>query len=181
MCIAIPFGNNEKDNEWALWKTVRTNPLYLLSFGALTHIILLSLFSFSLSIGLLTKESFILSPETISLYIILFGILSYVFFAVIMHFYPKLMQTGEIEYIYFGGYFFLTNYNLLFFYLASTIGTGLIISSIIIQFILFLFAFKPIKWSYSWSHQQHTLLNVVSFSLFSLLLISLALFLVFIL
>ena len=171
MCLAIPLGNQDKKNESVLWRTIRTNPLYLLSLGIIIQTALVFIFWLSIKTGLLNDTSLIISPGLVYFYLMVWGIGGFVFFALTMHFYPKKMRTGNIEYLYYGGFFFLANYNLVFFYLASFLSYYLLISSIIIQLLLLLFAFKPIWNAYYWTDKKNKNTGRVVNTLFALLIV----------
>ncbi len=155
MCIAIPLGTHKQTDEAALWHVIRTTPLYLLGLGSLVQLLLLGIFLLALSTGLISAQSLLLTPEMISTYMLVFGVSGFVFFALTMHYYPHLMKTGNIEYLYYGGFFYLTTYNLLFFYLAVFFSNALLIGSIVIQLLLFIFAFQPLRQAAFWAVGQH--------------------------
>lgn len=170
MCIAIPLGNQDKKNESVLWRTIRTNPFYLLSLGIIIQTALLIMFWLGLKVGVVDRTSLIISPELLSLYLMVWGIGGFVFFALTMHFYPKKMCTGNIEYLYYGGFFYLANYNLVFFYLAAFLSYSMLISSVIIHLLLLLFAFKPIWNAYFWTNKKNKNSARVVNTLFALML-----------
>lgn len=43
MCLAIPFGGKIKNNQFVLWHTLHSSPLYLLSAGAAAQLLLVVL------------------------------------------------------------------------------------------------------------------------------------------
>ena len=171
MCLAIPYGKKEQNNQSVIWRTIRTSPLYLLSTGIIIQTLILALFWFALSLEFIAPASLILSTSMISAYIML-SIISFIFFAATMHFYPGIMHSGNIEYLYYGGFFFLSSYNMLFFYLANFISSGLIITSVMVQLLLLWFAFKPLWWSYYWTDKKHKNLGRIVNTLFFLLFTS---------
>ena len=154
MCIAIPYGK-VKINESRFWRALRTRPLYMLGLGALIQILFLAIFWLALSSELISSSSVVISPVIISAYSFLCGILAFIFFAIILHIYPRRMQSGDIEYLYYGAFFFLANYNSAFFYFASFISSGLLIVSVIIQSCLLFFTFKPVWRAYYWADKKH--------------------------
>ncbi|NOQ78044.1 MAG: hypothetical protein GQ546_01440, partial [Gammaproteobacteria bacterium] len=153
MCIAIPYGK-DKINESRFWRALRTRPLYMLGLGALIQILFLAVFWLALSSEFISRSSLLISPAMISTYSLLFSFSGFLFFALSMHVYPKRMQSGEIEYLYYGAFFFLATYNSAFFYFASFNSIGLIITSIIIYFALAFFTFKPLWRAYFWADKQ---------------------------
>ena len=171
MCIAIPYGK-DKISESRFWRALRTKPLYLLGLGALIQVLFLLIFWFALSNGFISSSSLIISPAMISVYSLLFGISGFLFFALSMHVYPEKMQSGEIEYLYYGAFFFLATYNSAFFYFASFNSIGLIIISIIIHFGLLFFTFKPLWRAYFWADKQSKNFGRAANLLFSLLVLS---------
>lgn len=171
MCIAIPYGK-DKINESRFWRALRTRPLYMLGLGALIQILFLAVFWFALSSEFISRSSLIISPAMISTYSLLFSFSGFLFFALSMHVYPKRMQSGEIEYLYYGAFFFLATYNSAFFYFASFNSIGLIITSIIIYFGLVFFTFKPLWRAYFWADKQSKNFGRAVNFVFSLLVLS---------
>ena len=170
MCLAIPMGSNGTNNESQLWRTIRSNPAYLLSLGVIVQLVMLFIFLLSIENEWISPASLIIKPEFIILYVLSYAIAGFLYFAFSMHFCPKKMQTGNIEYLYYGGLFYLGNYNLALFYLATFFSYALIISSAVFQLILMLFAFKPIWHAYFWSDKKNKSFAVILNSLFFLLL-----------
>ena len=88
-----------------------------------------------------------------------------------MSVYPKKLNCGEIEYPYFGAFFFLGTYNSILFYIASITSTGLIAIAVFIHFSLILFAFKPLWRAFFWSDKHgKPFARVVNFIFVSLIL-----------
>ena len=170
MCLAIPYGK-ESRNESKIWRELRTHPLYLLGLGAMIQLFLLATFWLTLNTGLLYSSSLIISANEITTYSLLFGVLSFVFFALSMSIYPKKVRSGEIEYPYFGAFFFLSTYNSILFYIASFTSIGLMVLAVLIHFGLISFAFKPLWRAYFWANKQgKPFARAVSFLFFSLIL-----------
>jgi len=177
MCIAIPYGK-DKINESKLWRELRTRPLYMLGLGALIQVLFLAGFWFALSSELISSSSLLMSPAMVAAYNLLFGVAGFLFFALSMHVYPKKMHSGEIEYLYYGAFFFLATYNSALFYFASFNSYGLIITAIIIQFSLLFFAFKPLWRAYFWADKHSKHFGLVTNSVFSLLVLCQLIFVV---
>ncbi len=177
MCIAIPYGK-DKINESKLWRELRTRPLYMLGLGALIQVLFLTGFWFALSSELISSSSLLISPAMVTAYNLLFGVAGFLFFALSMHVYPKKMHSGEIEYLYYGAFFFLATYNSALFYFASFNSYGLIITAIIIQFSLLFFAFKPLWRAYFWADKHSKNFGRITNSVFSLLVLCQLIFVV---
>ncbi len=170
MCLAIPYGK-ETRNESKLWRELRTHPLYLLGLGAIIQLFFLAIFWLTLNTGLLHFSALIISANKVSIYSLLFGVLSFVFFAWTMSVYPQKMRSGEIEYPYFGAFFFLASYNSILFYIASFTSIGLMTLAVLIHFVLMHFAFKPLWSAYFWANKRDKpFAHVVNFIFFSLIL-----------
>ncbi len=156
MCLAIPYGKDEQNHESPLWHRIRTTPLFLMGLGSILLLLSLGIFWLSLISGILKTQHLSASAQLISAYLLVSGVGGFWFFALSMHFYPRLMRSSPIEYLYYGGYFFLSMYNLVFFYLAVFApGSSLLISSMLIQLLLMLFAFRPLWWAFYWSNTRH--------------------------
>ncbi|MCK5696757.1 MAG: hypothetical protein KAI02_01255 [Gammaproteobacteria bacterium] len=168
MCLAIPYGKDNTD-ESKLWYELRTHPLYLLGLGAVIQCIFLAIFWLLLNNHLLNDSSLIISSNKVMAYGLVFGVFSFTFFALSMSIYPKKFNCGDIEYPYFGAFFFLATYNSILFYIASVTSAKLMAVAIFIHFSLLLFAFKPLWSAYFWA-DKHTkpfarMINIIFFSL----------------
>ncbi len=170
MCLAIPYGKNNRQNEPKLWHAIRTSPLYLLGFGAMLQLFMLAIFWLASNYTDINLQLLTLSRAQISSYII-FNSAVFIFFALSMHFYPRLMPGGKVEYLYFGGYFYLTLYNSLLFYLAIFTSTKLMIISLMLQLLLLLFAFKPLWWAFYWSERRYKMPGYIINAVFIILLV----------
>ena len=177
MCIAIPYGK-EKTNESRLWKALRTSPFYLLTLGVVIQILLLAVFQLLLSSHYISSSAMLISPVEATLYSLLFGMLSFIFFAISMFVYQQRMQSGDIEYIYYGSFFFLMTYNSMFFYLAIFTAMGLVFTSIVIHFGLLFFTFKPLWRAYFWADKHNKNLARGVNTVFFLLVFTQILFLI---
>ena len=171
MCIAIPLGNKKETNESALWHAIRTEPLYLLSLGGVLQILSALIFLLSIKTGLINASSVSLDVDLIIAYTLLFGVGGFAYFALSMHYCPIKMHTGNIEYLYYGGLFYLASYNMLIFYLANFFSYALVVGSVIVHLLLMLFAFKPIWHAYFWTDKKNKkfgqFINILFFILLS--------------
>ncbi len=155
MCIAIPYGKDKQNHESPLWHRIRTTPFFVMGLGGVLILLSLGIFWLGLISGILETQQLAVSAQLISAYLLVSGVGGFWFFALSMHLYPRLMQSSPIEYLYYGGYFFLSMYNLVFFYLACfASGNSLLISSMLIQLLLMLFAFRALWWAFYWSNTR---------------------------
>jgi len=171
VCLAIPLGNKEDNNESELWRTIRTNPTYLLSIGFAMQSIMAIAFFLGIESGIIASV-LIIKPALILLYALSFGIGGFVFFTLSMHYVPKMLHTGNIEYLYYGGFFYLAGYNMVIFYVASLLSFNLLIVSAIVHLLLMLFAFKPIWHAYFWTDKRYKFIGLIVNTFLILLFVS---------
>ena len=169
MCIAIPLGNKTTTNESELWRNIRNSPLYLLGIGFVIQSFIGIIFFLGIKTGFINSSSLQIPTDIIALYAVLFASGSFLFFSLSMHYCPKVMHTGNIEYLYYGGLFYLSNYNMVIFYLASVFSYPLLIISTIFQLLLMLYAFKPIWHAHQWANKRYQNFSRMINTLFVLL------------
>jgi hypothetical protein len=177
MCIAIPYGQRPiKESEF--WYRIRTNPLYMLMFGAFIQSIVLAGFEWLV----LHQVWLITEPVIPNVVIAMYGLLiisNFIFFALSMFFYAQKTALGDIEYLYYGAFFFLAQINIVFFYIVSFIHIKLLIGSLILQLALLFFNFKPLWRAWFWIDKRYNAKGLLINTIFSLLVLIQCLFLLY--
>ena len=165
MCIALPLGPSDNRNQSALWLFIRSTPLNMLLFSAvlqLTALFFISLFTPKYLFGF---ENYLL--------IFLFWIFPFISYALLMNFYPRLCQQGEIEYLQYAALNTLGFFNFIIFCIAAIYFKSFINIVLSLQLLLLIYAYKPIWKIGFWTGRNNALL--VKLINFSSLLIALSL------
>ncbi len=155
MCVAIPFGHQNKKHRSRFWSFISSSPLRLLGTAALFQAIVLGLFWLATKLLLLDPARLSLNVANITLYISLFGVFIMLISGLLMSHYPQWMGQSEIEYLHYAGLFFGANFSLLLFYAGVFFSHKLIISSLLLYLAVLIFAFKPLYWIGSWADRRH--------------------------
>ncbi len=160
MCIALPLGPSDKKKQYKLWLFIRSTPLNMLLFSAMIQIIAL----FFLTV--LTQNNEIGSKNDFLYYVYFqFWILPFIAYALLLNFYPRLCQHGDVEYLQYAVLNTLGNINLLFFFVANLYFDGFINILLLFQLMILISAYKPIWKAGFWASKSKALLiRLINFS-----------------
>lgn len=160
MCISIPLNRSTNKRQSRLWRFISATPLNMLLVSVILQFIALffaNVFAQQYWPGLESYSFNLLNFQ--------FWIFPFIAYALLMNFYPRLCQQGEVEYLQYAALNTLGNSNLVFFYIASAYFNSLINIILIFQFLVLIYAFKPIWKIGFWAGKNKAfLVKAVNFS-----------------
>lgn len=174
MCIALPLGPSDSNNQSKLWAFIRSTPLNMLLFSAALQVISL------LFVHFVVKKYWPQIAFTQSLsyvFYCLFWLAPFISYAFVMNIYPRLCKQGNIEYLQYAVFNTLGNFNLVLFYISSIFFDHLLSTILSLQLLLLIYTFKPIWRIGFWAEKkQYLLVKTINYSsLIMALLLSLIL------
>ncbi len=164
MCVALPLGPSDNKSPSKFWLFIRSTPMNMLLFSAFIQFI--AFLFLSLLIPQYWPEFALPSFESYLFYG-LFWIFPFIYYALLMNFYPVLCRQSPVEYLQYAALNTFGNINLILYYLSSIFFNNLVLVILLIQFCTLIYAYKPIWRMGFWAgKKQSNLVQVVNFSSF---------------